>query len=102
MLTRKEQIFAATKNVGGKRRTVVNKKSEQISVKSILETQFKGEAHGTILQSCAYKSGDSCYTIEDPTIKSISKNKKNICFVVQGKKREETMREDINEEIINN
>ncbi|ORD93806.1 hypothetical protein ECANGB1_1533 [Enterospora canceri] len=85
MTNRKEQIFAKTKNIGGVRR-IVKTSTKKVTVKTVLDNEFaKGEVANTILESCSFKCGEMIHSIENTSIKSIGKGRKqNLCFVVSG------------------
>ena len=94
MISRKEQIFAPTKTIGGKRKPIKEKAPTEITVNSILNQEFKGEVTNTILKSCSFKSGTNIHTINNPKIRSIYKNKKQpYCFVITG---DETIADEAN------
>lgn len=94
MISRKEQIFAPTKTIGGKRKLIKEKAPTEITVNSILNQEFKGEVTNTILKSCSFKSGTNIHTINNPKIRSIYKNKKQpYCFVITG---DETIADEAN------
>ncbi|OQS53771.1 hypothetical protein EHP00_1246 [Ecytonucleospora hepatopenaei] len=105
-LSRKEQIFAKTKSVGGKRKAIVDPKPAS-GIKHILETKFsKGEVVPTIIKSVSYKLGDKIHTIENANVKSIQKDKKKpIAFIVQGKEKidnEENVLSGLPKDLFNN
>ncbi len=87
-LSRKDQIFQKTKNVGGKRIVVKSQpNTPKIDLKKFLNTEFKqNELSNTVLNKCYFQSKEECHTISNPKIQSIVKGKKNhLCFLIQGK-----------------
>lgn len=87
-LSRKEQIFAKTTSVGGKRKAVSAPKQAS-GINHTLATNFsKNELVRTAIESVSFKLDDKIHTVENAQVKSVMKNKsKQIAYIVQGNEK---------------
>ena len=103
-LSRKEQIFAKTKSVGGKRKAVSEMK-QSTGIKYVLENKFnKGELAPTMIESVSFQVGENIHSLKKVNVKSIMKDRrKQIGFIAQGQEvveREEDVLNNLPEDLL--
>ena len=85
-MDRNSKIFAPTISVGGVRKPA---KKTTVTVPTnkafdALISKMKNELSPTILNNFSYKAGDNIVNFNTPRIRSITKNRKHVAFLISG------------------
>lgn len=85
-MDRNSKIFAPTIRVGGVTRPAKKTSTSTPSNKEYdnLMSKLKGDLAPTILNTFSYKSGDNIVNFTAPRIRSITKNRKHVAFLITG------------------
>ena len=85
-MDRKSKIFAPTTRIGGVTRPAKKSNNPVPTNKAYdsLISKIKGDLAPTILNSFSYKAGDSIVNFTAPRIRSITKNRKHVAFLISG------------------
>lgn len=85
-MDRNSKIFAKTISVGGVRKPA-KKVTSTVPVNKPFDAlldKMKGEIVPTVLNSFSYKAGENIMNFENPRIRSITKNRKHVAFLING------------------
>lgn len=80
---RRKKIFAPVIKVGGITKPLKNKAPVSTGCSSAISA-LKNDLAPTILKTFTYREGNNIYNYDKAVIKSITKGKKHVCFLVSG------------------
>lgn len=86
-MDRNSKIFAKTINVGGVRKPAKKTTATAVPANKAFDTaleKMRGDIVPTVLTNFSFKAGENISNFENPRIRSITKNKKHVAFLISG------------------